>query len=140
METRFEIAEIHQAIGDEASQHEQLRRIVSIDASAGSERTSRVRYLAARAHVEFSRCERQDSGGAVRETDPASRPRQTGAGREKRPTLREAVAELERRSIVDALYEVGGNQTRAALALGLTRKGLASKMRRYGVRADELPD
>jgi TolA-binding protein len=48
VETRFEIAEIHQATGDEASQHEQLRRIVSIDASAGSERTSRVRYLAAR--------------------------------------------------------------------------------------------
>jgi TolA-binding protein len=48
METRFEIAEIHQTIGDQASQHEQLRRIVSIDASAGSERTPRIRYLAAR--------------------------------------------------------------------------------------------
>jgi tetratricopeptide (TPR) repeat protein len=48
VETRFKIAEIHQTGGDEANHHDQLRRIVGIDASAGVERTPRIRYLAAR--------------------------------------------------------------------------------------------
>jgi TolA-binding protein len=48
LETRFKIAEIHEKSGDEASYHEQLQRIVALDASAGAQRTPRIRYLAAR--------------------------------------------------------------------------------------------
>ena len=42
------IAELHESTSDEKAYHEQLRQIVAIDAGAGSERTERVRYLAAR--------------------------------------------------------------------------------------------
>jgi TolA-binding protein len=48
VETHWKIAEIHGKTGDDASHQDQLRRIVAIDRSAGSERTPRVRYLAAR--------------------------------------------------------------------------------------------
>jgi tetratricopeptide (TPR) repeat protein len=47
VETRFKIAEIQKDMGDQASYEEELARIVEIDASAGDERTARVRYLAA---------------------------------------------------------------------------------------------
>ena len=48
VETRFKIAEIQEKSGDAASAHDQLERIVAIDASAGAERTPRIRTLAAR--------------------------------------------------------------------------------------------
>ena len=48
IETRFKIAEIYKVANDEAFYHQQLEEIVSADASAGSERTSRTRTLAAR--------------------------------------------------------------------------------------------
>jgi tetratricopeptide (TPR) repeat protein len=48
IETRFKIAELYEAIGEETARRDQLRRIVEIDRSAGGERTERVRYLAAR--------------------------------------------------------------------------------------------
>jgi outer membrane protein assembly factor BamD (BamD/ComL family) len=48
VETRFKIAEIHDESGDGTSYHEQLERIVAIDAAASAERTPRIRYLAAR--------------------------------------------------------------------------------------------
>jgi TolA-binding protein len=54
VETRFTIAEIHLTLNDEAAYREQLRDIVSIDASAGEERTDRIRYLAARSALVFS--------------------------------------------------------------------------------------
>lgn len=42
---------------------------------------------------------------------------------------------LERQAILRALQETLGNQTRAAKALGVTRNGLALKMRRLGISA-----
>ena len=48
IETRFKISEIYKATHDETLYHRQLEEIVSADAAAGSERTSRTRTLAAR--------------------------------------------------------------------------------------------
>jgi tetratricopeptide (TPR) repeat protein len=48
VETRFKIAAMHQAAGDDAAHHEELRRIVEIDRAAGGARTPRIQYLAAR--------------------------------------------------------------------------------------------
>src|SRR5215831_14802656 len=48
IEIRFKIAEMYQAANDETLYHRQLEEIVSADAGAGSERTSRTRTLAAR--------------------------------------------------------------------------------------------
>ncbi len=48
VETRFKIAELQQAKGDEAAYQNQLREIVKADGAAGDGRTARVRYLAAK--------------------------------------------------------------------------------------------
>jgi len=49
-------------------------------------------------------------------------------------SLRAAVEELERDSIVAALQRCGGNVSRAARELGLPRQTLQSKLRRLGIR------
>ncbi len=49
-------------------------------------------------------------------------------------TLAEAVEEIERRMIQEALHRSGGNIARAAKALGLSRKGLYLKMDRLNFR------
>ena len=46
-------------------------------------------------------------------------------------TLAEALAEVERRMISDALRRHGGNISRAARELGLTRRGLYLKLERH---------
>jgi tetratricopeptide (TPR) repeat protein len=48
VETRFRIAQLRQATGDQSRYYEELASIVRIDAEAGSERTGRTRTLAAR--------------------------------------------------------------------------------------------
>jgi len=48
-------------------------------------------------------------------------------------TLREMVAEFERTVIAQALERHGGNRTRAARDLGITRQGLSQKIARYGL-------
>src|SRR5437899_1807619 len=48
IETRVKIAEMYKAANDETLYHQQLEEIVSVEAGAGSERTSRTRTLAAR--------------------------------------------------------------------------------------------
>jgi transcriptional regulator with AAA-type ATPase domain len=48
-------------------------------------------------------------------------------------TLQERVDALERQAILDALAASGGNKTRAARALGLTRNGLTLKLKRLGL-------
>ena len=57
------------------------------------------------------------------------------AGGEEGPggNLKEAVEALERRLLRSALAEHGGNRTRTAGALGLSRLGLRKKMTRYGI-------
>ncbi len=47
--------------------------------------------------------------------------------------LHAAVAALERRMIAECLVRLGGNKSRSARDLGLSRQGLAKKMRRYGL-------
>jgi tetratricopeptide (TPR) repeat protein len=54
VETRFRIAEMYQARGDRAQQHDQLRRIVALDGDAGFGRTDRTRVLAARSALVLS--------------------------------------------------------------------------------------
>jgi len=48
-------------------------------------------------------------------------------------TLAERVAAVERQAIRDALAAARGNKSRAARALGITRNGLALKMKRLGL-------
>ncbi len=49
-------------------------------------------------------------------------------------TLRAAVESLERDMLRAALERSGGNQTRAAEDLGLSRRGLIDKIQRYGLK------
>ena len=55
-----------------------------------------------------------------------------GAGR---VTLADALAEVERRMISESLKRHGGNISRAARELGLTRRGLYLKLERYEISA-----
>jgi len=48
-------------------------------------------------------------------------------------TLKEATGQLEQRMIRKVLKKVGGNRTRAAKRLGLTRQGLLNKINRYQI-------
>jgi DNA-binding NtrC family response regulator len=50
-----------------------------------------------------------------------------------RPDLRGAVEALERELIAERLVRFAGNKSRAARDLGLSRQGLAKKMRRYAL-------
>ena len=50
-------------------------------------------------------------------------------------TLADAMAELERRMIAEALRRHKGNISRAARELGLTRRGLYLKLERYSLNA-----
>ena len=53
--------------------------------------------------------------------------------------LKERVAAYERRLIQEALWLAGGNQRRAAAALGCLPTTLNEKMRRLGLRGDSDP-
>jgi DNA-binding NtrC family response regulator len=50
-------------------------------------------------------------------------------------TLADALADVERRMIADALRKHRGNISRAARELGLTRRGLYLKLERYQLSA-----
>jgi len=58
---------------------------------------------------------------------------QADANLETSTSLPAAVSRLERRMVVDALSQTGGNRTRAAVILGLTRQGLLNKIARYEI-------
>jgi DNA-binding NtrC family response regulator len=45
----------------------------------------------------------------------------------------EATVRLERKMVVEDLYQTGGNRSRAARILGLTRQGLLNKIARYEI-------
>ena len=51
-------------------------------------------------------------------------------------TLADALSEVERRMISDALRKHKGNISRAARELGLTRRGLYLKLERYEINAN----
>lgn len=52
------------------------------------------------------------------------------------PTLKEQVDAVERKAIESALAACGGNKTKAAQILGLTRNGLSLKMKRLGLAGE----
>jgi DNA-binding NtrC family response regulator len=54
-------------------------------------------------------------------------------------SLKERVAAYERRLIQEALWFANGNQRRAAAALGCLPTTLNEKMRRLGLRGQEVP-
>ncbi len=58
-----------------------------------------------------------------------------GAPTDEGMTLGDAMADLERRMIAEALRKHGGNISRAARELGLTRRGLYLKLERYQLSA-----
>ena len=60
--------------------------------------------------------------------DADSNPSQTEGG-----TLKEHTESLERGMVISALKRFHGNQSRAAKALGLSRVGLANKIKRYAI-------
>ncbi|MCG8418232.1 MAG: sigma 54-interacting transcriptional regulator [Proteobacteria bacterium] len=51
-----------------------------------------------------------------------------------RGDMRDQIADVERATIVGALDACGGNQTRAAKQLGLSRRALIYKMEKYGLK------
>ncbi len=65
--------------------------------------------------------------------EPASRPSQDSQ------TLATAVAELERQRILETLNQCGGNQTRAARALGISRNTLLARLDDYGLPRPRKP-
>ncbi len=65
---------------------------------------------------------------APRRPEPAATPSPVPRG-----TLKQAIDDLERRMIVDALQTTRNNQLQAARQLGLSRQGLINKMKRYGL-------
>ena len=50
--------------------------------------------------------------------------------------MRARAAELERDLIIRALEETGGNVTRAAKLLQISRKSLQTKMKEFGLRGE----
>jgi DNA-binding NtrC family response regulator len=50
-------------------------------------------------------------------------------------SVRMKVAEVERRAVEEALAECGGNQSRAARKLGMSRWALIRLMRKYGINS-----
>ncbi|HEV7474621.1 MAG TPA: sigma 54-interacting transcriptional regulator [Pyrinomonadaceae bacterium] len=66
---------------------------------------------------------------------PASTLASLPSGALQNITLADALADVERRMIADALRKHGGNISRAARELGLTRRGLYLKLERYQLSA-----
>ena len=73
------------------------------------------------------------NGGAIRveHLPPAVRGGPPGASA---APIRDRLTEMERAAIESALLAEGGNQTRAAKRLGISRRALVYKLTRYGLR------
>ena len=68
-----------------------------------------------------------DSSGRL--APPSSHPRGSAKGGD----LRTELSDLERQRIVEALEACGGNQTRAAVMLGISRRTLISRLEIFGI-------
>ncbi len=77
----------------------------------------------------------EDLWEGVPESDresPAPPPARVAAAAGGKPkTLKQAMEELEREMIAQAMANTGNNQQRAARLLGLSRQGLINKLKRY---------
>ncbi|HTF89468.1 MAG TPA: sigma 54-interacting transcriptional regulator [Planctomycetota bacterium] len=62
------------------------------------------------------------------------------AGLEPNANIRDAVADLERRSIEASLAEAGGNKSKAAAILGISRFALQRKLDKYGIQREREDD
>jgi two-component system response regulator HupR/HoxA len=71
--------------------------------------------------------------GASLATGPARAAAEGADGPKDGGTLRERLDQVEREALLDALDRFHGNRTRMAEALGLSRVGLRSKLRRHGL-------
>jgi DNA-binding NtrC family response regulator len=65
--------------------------------------------------------------------EPAAAPDGTTPGENFDLNLQRNVDRVEEQVIRRALAQAGGNQTKAAKILGISRNGLADKMRRLGI-------
>ncbi len=81
------------------------------------------------------------SGGLIELEHLPDRVRESGSGGVFTPAalagsvdIRDHIAEVERATIVAALEECGGNQTRAAQKLGISRRALIYKLEKYGLK------
>lgn len=52
------------------------------------------------------------------------------------PTLRQAIQQVERRLLAEALRRTGGNKSRTARVLGISRRALQYKMEAYGLEGE----
>ena len=52
--------------------------------------------------------------------------------------FRNSIADFERRIIVSALEQTGGNQNKAAMRLGTTKRILAYRVRKYGIDLEKF--
>ncbi len=107
----------------------EIRRAVLICPSGGilhSDYLGTVRWNVERQRPNYPPAETAEAAATPTETHaaPAS---------ENGPSLRKRVEATERDEIERALAEAGGNQSRAARILGITRNGLALKLKRLGV-------
>jgi DNA-binding NtrC family response regulator len=64
---------------------------------------------------------------------PAERP-EAATGADETSPFRSQVEETERRAIITALADTGGNQSRAARELGISRRCLITRMERFGLK------
>jgi DNA-binding NtrC family response regulator len=70
----------------------------------------------------------EDLSEAIRRSD-------SGTGKPLLGSLKDKVADLERRMIREQLTKSQGNVQKAAKLLGLSRQGLIKKLKRYGMKA-----
>jgi two-component system response regulator AtoC len=70
-------------------------------------------------------------------TEAPSAPKTTSTGATLKEIVKESTARIERDLIAKALEETGGNVTRAAQKLKISRKGLQLKMKELGLRDEE---
>jgi Nif-specific regulatory protein len=52
--------------------------------------------------------------------------------------LKSTIADFERHIIVSALEQTGGNQKKAAMRLGTTKRIIAYRVRKYGIDLDRF--
>ncbi|MBS1855560.1 MAG: sigma-54-dependent Fis family transcriptional regulator [Acidobacteria bacterium] len=108
-----------------------LRELAS-RAWPGNVRQLRNEVMRLAACARGSRIEEEDLLLGVPPATPAPAPR-LAAGAGKPESLKQAIEELERRMIAEALDGTRNNQQQAARLLGLSRQGLINKMKRYSL-------